>query len=105
MPEIGQVLQRFLAPVVIQKVGDDDQQPALWISGNKFPYRLIEAGASLRPQLGQVVHNGGESVPAAATKKPFAQSIAERLDADRVQPDQRHITQRGGQLTRIFEFL
>src|SRR2546423_63574 len=41
----------------------------------------------------------------APTKNPFAQSIAERLDADRVQPDQRHITQRGGQLTRIFEFL
>ena len=30
VPEITQILQRLIAPGVIEKIGDDDQQPALY---------------------------------------------------------------------------
>src|SRR5712664_3216044 len=44
-------------------------------------------------------------MPAAAADKTFPQTSGEWLDANRVQTNQGHVTQRCGQLSRIFEFL
>src|SRR5258706_4457099 len=105
VPVIGEVLQRLLAAVIIQEIGHDDQQPTLLVGRDKLPHGLIKAGAAVRLQPGEIVHHRGKSMPPAAADKSFAQPISKRLNADHVQPDQSHVTERGGQLSRILEFL
>ncbi len=91
MAEVGQVLQGPFTARVVQKVGNDDQQPALRIGGDEVARNLKIVGAAAEFELLENFHCRNKAVPAASAQEGIRQFVAEGLDADGVQPHQAYV--------------
>ena len=74
------------------------------MDGKKLPRHGKSIGAAVCGELGEILHDGAELVPAAAAAYALAELVGEWTYHDRIQPHQAHVTQGGSQLARVVEF-
>src|ERR1700694_1962703 len=92
VPKIGKELERPIAIGIVQEVGNDNQQTALRILSDELAGYFKKAGAPRGLQALEVIYSGNKSMPATATHKGIAQIVPKRLNANRVEAYQTHIT-------------
>src|SRR6185312_9861764 len=103
--EIRQILQGALDSFVVEKIRDHDHQAALRIGSNEFPDHRDEIGLPARLNRLQSVGDSEETMPASRRDNTLRQTLAESANLNAVEPHQPDITERRGQLARIFKLL
>src|SRR5579872_1429267 len=105
MSEVGEVLEGFFATGIVEKIRDDDQQPALRIIGDKISRHLKVISATGGLEIAEEIDGGDEAVAPAAAEEGVGQPVAERLQADGIQAHQPDIAERCGEAARIVKLV
>src|SRR5260370_37810327 len=100
---LGQILQCSFTVPIIQKIRDDDHQPALRIGPDEFLHRRKIIRGAGRLQVGKAVHHSRETVAPPGGNYAMRQAVAEALNLYGVQAHQADIAQRPRQFPRVIE--
>src|SRR5262249_35901215 len=95
--EVGEVLKSALAAAVVEKIGNDDHQPAMAVIADKFADDGEIIGGAAGLERGEAVHDSRKAVASARGEDARLEAAVKAVDLDGVEPDETDVAECGGE--------